>query len=342
MNSVNAKYFDGHKAQQQAITLCISAEELELHGTELIRKVPLGNVRISAKLGNSPRLLHFPDGGHCEVIDHAEFQAMLAESGIKPHSFLSHLEDSWRHAITATLLAIAFVIALFYWGLPFVANIAAARIPTRITQSIDTHFLNLMNDKLMQPSKLSTAQQQALMKKFDSLQNENGIPAHQLEFRSSKDIGANAFALPGGTIIITDQLINLATNDEEILAVLTHELGHVEEKHPLRQLLQSSAVGLAMTWYLGDVSMLLAAAPTLLLETSYSRNFESRADHYAASMLKTNNISPSRLADILEKLEKAHSNANKSHEKSSWIAELFSTHPDTSKRINELRSDIFK
>ncbi len=341
MYSVDAKYFDGRSAQQQAVTLYISAGQLELHGTELIRKVPLDNVRISTKLGNTPRLLHFADGGHCEVIDHAKFQAMLTESGIKPHSLLSHLEDSWRHAIAATVFGIVFVIASFYWGLPLIANIAAGRIPATVSHSIDTHFLDLVDDKLMQPSKLSTARQQALTQKFDGLQNENGIPAHHLEFRSSKEIGANAFALPGGTIIITDQLVKLAANDEEILAVLTHELGHVAERHPLRQLLQSSVVGLAMTWYLGDVSMLLAAAPTLLLETSYSRNFERRADLYAATMLKLNNISPSRMADILEKLEKAHADPGEKQGNSSWITELISSHPDTGRRISELRKDNF-
>lgn len=339
MNMVNAKYYDGHSARQQAVTLTIAQGLLEVHGDGLERVVPLSNMRISAKLGRAPRLLHFADGGHCEVSNHADFEALLEAAGIRPLSLLSRLENSWRYALLATLLAISFVIASFYWGLPWVAKIAAARIPASVALSIDAHVLSAIDDGLMQPTKLKTARQQALAKKFDALQNEDGIPAHQLEFRSSKDIGANAFALPGGTIVVTDQLVSLAANDEEILAVLAHELGHVSERHPLRQLLQSSVVGLAMTWYLGDISTLLAAAPTLLLESSYSRNFERRADRYAARMLRLNGIKPARLADMLKKLESSHAVAKASKGHTSRIAELFSTHPDTEERIRDLRSE---
>ena len=342
MKTVSAKYYDGQSAKQQAVTLNIAQGLLEVHADELVRVIPLGNLRISAKLGRAPRLLHFADGGHCEVSNHADFEALLEEAGVKPHSLLSRLENSWRYALMATLLAVSFVIASFYWGLPWIAGIAAARVPASVTLSIDAHVLSAIDDGLMQPSKLSAARQQTLMQRFDGLRNENELPPHQLEFRSSVAIGANAFALPGGTIIVTDQLVSLASNDEEILAVLAHELGHVSERHPLRQLLQSSVVGLAMTWYLGDISSLLAAAPTLLLESSYSRNFERRADRYAAGMLHMNGIAPARLADMLEKLESSHAGAKESNKQSSRISEIFSTHPDTGERIRDLRSEYLR
>jgi len=336
---VNANYFDGRSARQQAVTLHAAPGLLEVRGEGLLREEPLSGMRITAKLGSAPRLLYFADGAHCEVNNHADFEALLRQAGAMPHSLLSRLENSWRHALAAALLSVIFVIALFYWGLPWAANIAAGRIPARVTLSMDTHFLSAIDDGMMQPSKLSKARQMKLRERFDGLRDANGLPPHRLVFRSSQAIGANAFALPGGTVVVTDQLVTLAANDEEILAVLAHELGHVSERHPLRQLLQSSAVGLAMTWYLGDVSNLLAAAPTLLLETSYSRDFERRADRYAANLLRMNGIAPTRLADILEKLEASHRGAKSSNEQPSRIAQFFSTHPDTSERIRDLRND---
>ena len=338
MKSVNANYFDGRSARQQAVTLTISNGQLQLHGEELIRELPLANMSISAKLGLSPRLLHFSDGGHCEVNNHADFDAMLQGAGMHTKSLLSILENSWRYALAATLLLIIFVVGSFYWGLPWVANIAAERIPPAIALGIDTHVLGSVDDGLMQPSELSNKRKQALTNRFDKLHSTNTLPQHHLEFRSSKAIGANAFALPGGTIIVTDQLVALAGNDEEILAVLAHELGHVSERHPMRQLLQSSVIGLAMTWYLGDISTLLAAAPTLLLQTSYSRNFERRADRFASNMLLMNGIAPSRLADILLKLESSHAGKAEAEEHQSPITDLFSSHPDTAERIQQLRN----
>ena len=338
MKTVNANYYDGQHSRQQAVTLSIADGQLEVHAGELLREVPLSQIHISTKLCNSPRLLHFSAGGHCEIRNHADFEALLQESGLQPQSLISRLENSWRYALSATLLGIAIVVAAFYWGLPWFADVAAKKIPISVALNIDTHFLQVVDEKLMQPSMLNIARQRKLQSRLDSLRNEDGIPPHHLQFRSSDTIGANAFALPGGTIIVTDQLVKLATDDEEILAVLAHELGHVSEHHPLRQLLQSSVVGLAMTWYLGDISTLLAAAPTLLLETSYSRNFERRADHYAANMLRMNGITSAKLADMLEKLESSHSGKVEKVTQTSRIAEIFSTHPDTDERIRELRN----
>ena len=348
MKSVKANYYDGHSARQHAVTLNIANSLLEICGTEISRQVPIANIRISAKLGNAPRLLHFSDEGHCEINDHANFEALLTEAGLIPQSLLSRWENSWRHALAAALFFLAFIFATFYWGLPWAAEIAAARIPASVALNIDSHVLRTVDHSLMQASELSKARQQTLRKNFDGLGNATGLgnaagfPAHQLEFRSSKALGANAFALPGGTIIVTDQLVALASDDEEIFAVLAHELGHVSARHPLRQLLQSSVVGLVMTWYLGDISNLLAAAPALLLDSRYSRDFERSADRYAANMLRTNGIAPTRLADMLEKLEAAHFGAQKNQPSSFRITQFLSTHPDTDERVNELRRDALR
>lgn len=341
---VLGKYFDGKSARQQAVTLTCTNGMLKVNSAELNFELPFNTVRISAQLGHSPRLLYFSDGGHCEVSDHAGFAALLQQAGLQPQSLLSHLEGKWRHAFVATLLSVSVLVAAFYWGLPWFAQVAAARIPASVALSIDTQFLSFVDKGLMQPSKLTKKRQEKLRQDFAQLRDSHAQPPHRLEFRYSKKIGANAFALPGGTVVATDQLVYLARHDEEILAVLAHELGHVSELHSLRQLLQSSVIGLAMTWYLGDISSLLAAAPTVLLESNYSREFERRADRYAATALRARGISPARLADMLEMLEHSHlgKNAGKSspvgNENTAWLAGLLSTHPDTAERLRALRS----
>lgn len=335
--SVSAYYFDGISTRRHTVSLSLADGWLAVRGDEVAREEPFTTMSISEKLGNSPRLLHFPDGSHCEVNDHAAFEALLSEAGYRPQSLVSRLEGKWRFALSAFLLSIACVIAGFIWGLPWVAQQVAASIPHSVARGIDEHALRAFDDGLMQPSKLDAARQQQLSQRFTALHDTHELPPHTLKFRSSPTIGANAFALPGGTIVVTDELVALAANDEEIIAVLAHEMGHVSERHPLRQLLQSSVVALAMTWYLGDISSLLAAAPTLLLQTSYSREFERRSDRYAARLLSMNGIPAVHLADMLEKLEAAHPGSK--HVSSSRFGELFSTHPDTGERIRLLREE---
>lgn len=334
---VSAYYYDGISARRRAVTLSVADGRLAVQGEEVSRHEPFSTVRISEKLGSAPRLIHFDDGGHCEVIDHPAFDMLLMEAGYRPHSVVSHLEGRWRYALTATLLTVACSVAAYLWGLPWAAELAASRIPYSTAHIIDEHAMHMFDEGLMRASKLSAVRQQALQQRFNALRAGRELPPYPLEFRSSKAIGANAFALPGGTVVITDELVDLAGNDEEVLAVLAHELGHVSERHPMRQLLQGSVVALTMTWYLGDISSLLAAAPTLLLQTSYSRDFERRADRFAANMLRENGVPAKRLADILEKLESSHRGTRREQTPQSSVTDLLSSHPETSERISALR-----
>ncbi len=104
-------------------------------------------------------------------------------------------------------------------------------------------------------------------------------------------MGANAFALPGGTIIFTDEIVELAEDDGELVAVFAHERGHVVNNHSMRNLMQSAGVTFVLGWMLGDLTMItdvvLVGAPVLLQQMSYSRSFEREADEYALMILRT-------------------------------------------------------
>jgi Zn-dependent protease with chaperone function len=146
-----------------------------------------------------------------------------------------------------------------------------------------------------------------LTARFNELANATGSEgAVRLVFRASPEIGANAVALPSGTVVMTDELVRLAAHEDEVVAVLAHELGHIHGRHALRSLLQHSATVVLIavaTGDLGSVSTLSATLPTFLLEMKYSRAFEFEADDYAAVALPLVGIAPARLAAILQRLE---------------------------------------
>ena len=113
-------------------------------------------------------------------------------------------------------------------------------------------------------------------------------------------------------------------------------------------LLQTSIVGLAMTWWLGDVSSILAAAPAALIGAKYSRDMEREADAYGLALLARNHISSCQLGHLLGKLE-AHFQAktSKNNEKQAknnekqaktlnQAADYLSSHPATPERIKAL------
>jgi len=300
-------------------------------------------------MGRAPRLVSFPDGAHCEVRDHEGIAALLAAGG-HVDGWVVRLQKEWRWALVAVMIAVGSIAAAYRWGLPAVAEFIAFRLPDSAMTAMSSGTLDFL-DRFFKPSALPPERQRAIETAFARLHHPAGkSPPFRLHFRSSEAIGPNAFALPDGTIVMTDQLVELAEHDEEILAVLAHELGHVDRRHGLRMLIQGSIVAFVVSWYIGDVSSVAAGLPTLLLQARYSRDHEREADSYCAALLKANGISPRRLAGILGKLEDARDKKKTAQDQkaaedrgktpgstaAARVGSYLSSHPLTRERIETL------
>lgn len=155
---------------------------------------------------------------------------------------------------------------------------------------------------------------------------------------------ANAFALPSGEIVITDSLIALAKNQAEIDSILLHEMGHVEYRHSLRQLIESSALSLGVLLIIGDPSALnslLIGLPTFLVNNHYSRTHESEADEYAFKKMLKAKIDPIVFSHIMDRLEKQGLTEAEIKEleddNGSNVSEYLSTHPNTVERMQNAK-----
>lgn len=339
---VNAIYFDGQSARAHHVVLSLSGNLLEVTGDNISRVDMLPDLRVSEPMGEAPRLIKFPDGAHCEVWDHAGLAQLLALGGHRD-GLVVQLQGRWRWALAAVIIAVAAVSAGYRWGLPAVSEWIAFKLPDKALTQMGESTLTYLDQSVFSPSKLPEQRRQILKKAFGQLTVPDEIDAaHQIVFRDSSVVGANAMALPDGTMVVTDQLVNLAEHDEEILGVLAHEQGHLKRRHSLRMLIQGSIVGALVAWYVGDVSSVAAGLPTLMLQMRYSRDHEREADAYAARMLKANGISPVRLADMLTRLEQAHASRTAQQEKAageSGFSDYFASHPATHERIQALEKE---
>lgn len=335
-----AIYFDGRSARRHEVTLTLEGDVAHIAGDGIDRSAPLSELRISEPMGAAPRLITFPDGAICEVRDLSALARILAQTGHRDH-FVVRWQTSLRWVAASLIVTIAIVAAGYRWGLPWFAAGAAQRIPDAVAEHIGDHVLQVLDESLLQPSQLPDERRAQLAERFETLSVPDARPlGHEVVFRASRHLGANALALPSGNIILTDDLVRLAQDDEEIMAVLAHELGHVQERHGLRLMLQSSIAGALAAWYVGDVSTLLAAAPVLLAQAKYSRDFENAADEYAARMLTANGLSPSRLADLLERMDAAHAPRKAGAADQSEDDGYLATHPATRDRIAVLRAHL--
>jgi len=222
--------------------------------------------------------------------------------------------------------------AFVVWGVPALAHRAAFMVPAETSEYIGKGTLELL-DEAMSQSELLDEDESRLRERFAEI-TRDAAEGHDFElvFRRGEAFGANALALPSGTIVLTDELVELAEHEDEIVAVLAHEVGHVVHRHGLRHVIQTSALAVAVVLVTGDLSStssFVALIPTLLVETSFSREFEREADDYAAAWLHRRAIPTSRLATMLRRLTESHGEGPE-------IAAYLSTHPTTEERIERL------
>ncbi len=341
---VTAAYYDGQTTASKAVVLTVDGGDLLLSGSAGELRWPLSEVHVSERLGNTPRILTYAGGGHCEVKDQSGLAGLLEQTGAGRNWL-----DSMQHSVSWAFAALVLLVAVFAGGyrylLPWGAEVLAMRVPDAVLQQMGDSTLETMDRFVLKPSKLGEARQHELSDAFARLNPPSGAQLkYHIVFRSSPSMGANAFALPDGTIVMLDELVGLTGDDNEILAVLAHERGHVERRHAMRMVLQSSVVGLVLAWYVGDVSGLLATAPAIIMQAKYSRDMEREADNYAEQTMQANGLSPCLLGTMLGKLEAAYLARNKKGPspedaaKESAAMDYLSSHPATGERMSLLCS----
>lgn len=146
----------------------------------------------------------------------------------------------------------------------------------------------------------------------------------------------NAFALPGGPIIIHTGLLREAKSPEELAGVLAHEMAHVVRRHGLQRIAQSIGVIAVIQLLFGDVSGVMAVGVELMRMgtlNSYSRDAEHEADMDAVDRMRAAHLDPGALADFFATL--AHK-----HEELPDLPEWLGTHPDLEKRVHDVRSRV--
>ncbi len=301
---VSADYFDGRSARAHAVRLRLAGNELWIGGDSVELTVAADRVRWPERTRHGPRVAQLPGGGSLHCSDADAWDAWVKAAG-RNDSLVVHAQQSWRWVLASVAALALLVGALYLWGVPWLGRVAVAATPLSVDRAIGESALEALDQELLRPSTLPAEQRQRLRAAFERAVNAlppGSEPAHRIEFRSGR-LGPNAFALPGGTLVLTDALVTLVQGDEAVITgVLGHELGHVAQRHGLRLLVQAGAIAALSSVVLGDFSTLLAGAPVLLGQASYSRDAEREADAHAVRILKAAGLSPAVMIDFFEKV----------------------------------------
>ena len=364
MNSISVVFYDGvvskpHQAQLSAVdmnSILISYREQN----DLRKKTfKLEQMNFIGALGKK-----------CPVIElnndaRIEFQTIDIPEWV-PIPQKEFQQKIWKLERTPALIlfSVVFVVALGFstlkWGIPFASKVVAFQLPANTLQNIGQKAEDYIVNDWTGPSKLAQGQQAQIKQEYLSKIAE-GRPA-KIIFRDGGRIGANALALPNNTIIVTDQLVEMAHSDQEILGVLAHEQGHLVERHSLQQALSSLGFSILLVAVTGDSGDLMTSLPVAILGAKYSRQFEQQADLYALKLMDKKHIEVSHFANFLQRMEdeelaaeqksdqKAGKTANKDQQAASTaqatsqdhsnivtVLEALSSHPATAERVQMVR-----
>lgn len=344
-------FFDGQTSRRRAATVSGAGETLILRAEGgLEARWALAQVGIDPPVPGLRRVLKFPDGSRFETDDDAAVSALEAGAGRnRGLSRVRHLESRWGTALGAVLAVALLAWAFVAYGLPALARGAARATPPAVLTTFDRETLELLEGQgYVGPSRLSPRRQAQLQAAFRRVTARvGGGYTYRLLLRDGEpedapfELGANAFALPGGTVVMTDQLVALAQSDRELVGVLAHEVGHVTGRHALAGVYQGLGLSLLTVALTGDLigaSTFAAAVPAALLRNGYSRAAETESDEVAGAYLLREYGTTRPLRAILARLEEGDREADENDvEEGSRVEDLLQTHPGTADRIRHLR-----
>lgn len=290
----------------------------------------VSEIEFSDPVAGLPLRIACPDGRIAEVDETETFFELLAQADVRAAERLRGARLGLKTWVAIVFLAVAMPAALWF-GYPVAADAIALSLPRSVDRALGQGVFDQLDGRLFDPTALSASEQRTYRRVFDDLRDAAGADpdAMRLMFRKSDRMGANALALPDGTVVLLDGLVLAAKHEDEVAGVLAHEIGHVLERHAIRKTARSVGIALIVTFALGDtVSILeeLAAVGAGVAELSFSREFELEADATARRLMEATGRDPTAMIALLRRL---HSGCGEACDDTS----ILSTHPGLRDRL---------
>lgn len=303
MNELRGNWFDGERSKGSPARLRWSAAAVAVVTDEgLHASVDREKLQVSSPLPGTPTRIAF-GGKESFVTEDGDGVERLRETLTLTPGLANRVERHMPAVVAAAALVVAMLAGLAFWGVPALAARLAVTVPEEISAQVSGALMSQL-DVFLEPSSIAPERRRELERYFQS----HG-EIEMIEFREAGIFGANAVTLGATMIAFSDELVELAESDEELLAVYFHELGHARLRHVEQNVFRASAWLVLITVLTGDIGAvgeMLVGLPLSVGLAANSRDFEREADAYAVDRLIEADLSPMHLATILQKLEAHH------------------------------------
>lgn len=285
---------------------------VERHATGLRFQYPA-----TVSPGELPSLLTVSDPAALAAIAASNARIARGENSSQSSDFLLHTG-------MALFLVVIFIGAGIWIGLPWLTGIFASMLPVSLEEKIGRASLESMaptSQRCQDPSVSEMVERLA-----------STLPESPYRFRAYvlEDDLMNAFAAPGGYMVVYRGLVRRTRQPELLAAVMAHEMQHVIQRHGTKGMVRSLSIWLAFALFTGDPTGAITVMASNLGSLAYQRADEASADREGVRMLADAGIDPMAMVRMLELLDGETPDVPRA-------ARYFSSHPLTGDRIAEVK-----
>jgi beta-barrel assembly-enhancing protease len=323
-----ARFFDGEHAREHEVLVRLTGGGLQIEGASVPQRLwPLsGLVPITrVQPGSTLRLSHESEAGARLIIEDRTLISELALAAPHLAGALNYRrlarKSAWIGAGIVAVIAVCYMILVF----------APQQIAFLLPESWRDKIGGQLEAGFVENAKLCAGSDHPLMRKLAArvVEGSDDAPVFGLKVYDMKMV--NAFALPGGHIVVTGDLIKQAGSADEVAGVIAHEIGHAAYRHPEAQIIRAMGLQVILGLVSGGGSDTIGGLAGMLAVLRYSREAEREADAFAQDLMIGAAIDPLALKRFFETMTRLGGSG----------AEIFdgilSTHPVTEERIAAIK-----
>jgi Zn-dependent protease with chaperone function len=332
-NPTIVKYFDGQSARPMQARMLLFNNAIQLYNVDensFLAAFPCHNVKMISKTDSAVHFALLADGSRNLEIPtgHLLLPELLKMADVADKSWYRKLNKVKIPALI--LIFIVMVVGLYYLLVVGVSGIGLGLISPKK----EVELGKMIYAAMMEDSKIDAAATRQLTNFAAHLKLSE---KYKLRYTVVDEKEVNAFAIPGGHIIVYKGILQKMKKPEELVALLAHESSHVNERHSLRNMLQELTGGFVLSLVFGDLGSLggsIAGKANTLRSLSYSRGLEEEADKKGMERMLKNEVDPRGMVMLMDRLKEA--------EKDLSLPGFLSTHPLTTERKANAQQFVMK
>jgi Zn-dependent protease with chaperone function len=299
----SAVYFDGQSNRKRPVDVNLGPALEIIEDGQVVAAWSYGDLRRADSLPGTLRLrcISAPPLARLEIHDPAMQQAVEAAVPAIGHQG-SNVRQTLR-IVAYSAAALASFLGVLIYGVPLLADRLAMVVPMsferRLGDAVDRQLKFILGGKTCDEPRGHAA----LKRLVGQLEEAGGLTV-----TSDVNVMAtklpNALALPGGKVYVTSGLLEKARGVDELAGVIAHELGHLQHRDVIRQLIQDGGTAFLVGLLFGDVTggaAIIYAARSSLTQR-FSRDSERAADAFSVETLRKLGRSPKAMGDLLMRI----------------------------------------